>query len=358
MSKITKYVLGATMLSLSIPAAQAVDFGAFGDVSYQGSSENDTADSFVQGQFDLYATQKIDPNTKVFVEIVYEDGGSGYGLDLERLNITHKFNPGFSIGWGRFHTPIGYWNTAYHHGALIQDTVLRPTFLDFEDGKGAILPTHIIGLMAGGKVPVGGGDIDYDLMAGNSSSINTDTPGDTEIDVNNVADRHDQKMVAAKATYKLSQMPLEVGVFALHNPIADSGTNAGRDFISMMVMGGHFRYAANGLDVLGETYNFNNDDKITNTGKHKASAYYVQVGYRVTDKLKPIYRYENVDFLSADPYFATLGTPEGSRHVFDLRYDLDDTNALKFEIARFEPVNSAVNKSYTFYALQWAFLML
>ena len=64
-----------------------------------------------------------------------------------------------------------------------------------------------------------------------------------------------------------------------------------------------------------------------------------------------------MDFLGKDPYFRYLGTPEGSRHVVDFRYDLDDTNALKFEVARFEPVDSSV-KSYTFYALQWAFLML
>ena len=83
----------------------------------------------------------------------------------------------------------------------------------------------------------------------------------------------------------------------------------------------------------------------------------VQFGYRVTDKFKPIYRYESVDFQTKDPYFQYLGTPEGGRHVLDLRYDLDDTNALKFEVSRFEPVQTGV-KSYTSYALQWAFLML
>lgn len=108
---------------------------------------------------------------------------------------------------------------------------------------------------------------------------------------------------------------------------------------------------------MGETYNLSNDDKATNTGKHKAAAFYVQFGYRATDAAKLIYRFEDVDFVTADPYFQYLGTPEGSRHVVDLRYDIYDTNALKFEVARFEPVASGV-KSYTFYALQWAFLML
>lgn len=61
-----------------------------------------------------------------------------------------------------------------------------------------------------------------------------------------------------------------------------------------------------------------------------------------------------------------MGTEERGRHVFDLRYDVSETNALKFEIGRFESANTGAlnvngtgyNKSYTFYALQWAFLML
>jgi hypothetical protein len=81
------------------------------------------------------------------------------------------------------------------------------------------------------------------------------------------------------------------------------------------------------------------------------------LGYRVSDTLKPIYRFENVDYSAKDPYFQYLGTPEGSRHVVALRYDLDDTNALKLEVSRFEPVQTGM-KSYTAYALQWAFLML
>jgi len=156
---------------------------------------------------------------------------------------------------------------------------------------------------------------------------------------------------------------LEVGTFALHDPVIESGGAAdgtvpqvGSELISMTIYGGHFRYATPRLDALGETYNFVNDDKLGHTGTHKAAAYFIQFGYRATDTIKLIYRFEDVDFVTADPYFQYLGTPEGSRHVVGLRYDIDDTNALKFEVAQFEPVTSGV-KSYTFYALQWAFLM-
>lgn len=359
--KLAVLIMGS---ALAVPAAHAVDIGAFGDVGYQGSTEKNTADSFVQGQFDLYATQRIDPKTKAFFELVFEAGqDNAYGVDLERMYLSRDITNNFNISLGRFHTPIGYWNTAYHHGALIQDTVLRPTFLDFEDGGGAILPMHIIGAMGMGTANTGIGEFNYGLMVGNSSSLNTDGFGSagytrTEIDVPNVAAAADQKMFGGRLSWHSPSMPLEVGVFGLHNPVAESGTvGTGSALIGMNVYGGHFRYATPRFDVMGETYNFNNDDKAGNTGKHKAAAYYVQFGYRATNDVKVIYRFEDVDFVTADPYFQYLGTPEGSRHVVDLRYDIDDTNALKFEVARFEPVQSG-QKSFTFYALQWAFLML
>ena len=357
-------LFGLTLIA-AFPAAQAVDFGAFGDISYQGDTQKGSADHFAVGQFDLYATQKIDPKTRAFVEIVFEDPGDGYVLDLERLNLTRDITPNFYVSMGRYHNPIGYWNTAYHHGAIIQDTVLRPTFLDFEDGEGAILPTHIIGLMGGGKVSTGAGDLSYMLTVGNASSIDTSgaAAGPTEIDVHITNDTQDKKMIVGNATFKMSSLPLEFGVFALHDPFSESGdgtpfgTNPGGDLFSMRVMGGHVRYATRKFDVTGETYNFEDEDKVGTAGKNKASAYYVQAGYRVTDKVKTIYRFENVDYVNKDVYFTYHPTPEGSRHVVDLRYDLDDTNALKFEVARFQAVDPNV-KDYTYYAVQWAFLML
>jgi hypothetical protein len=378
-------VVGAALV-IGTSAAQAVDFGAFGDVNYRGFSPTNRArdhrlsDTFAQGQFDLYGTQKIDPKTKAFFELVFEDGGDGYGVDLERLYISRDLTTNFAISAGRFHTPLGYWNTAYHHGAIIQDTVSRPTFLNFEDGYGAIIPMHMIGIMGTGNIATGGGKLGYDLMVGNSTSVNTDGvvsgASQSTMDVNSTVDPSDKKVVALKVTYKLSAVPLEVGAFVFNNPVVQSGgpgsflgmtlPDYGGALVSQRVVGGHFRYATSKFDILGEDYNLSDDSKVDSSGKSKASAYFVQFGYRVADQWKAMYRYENVDYSYNDPYFKLMGTEEGTRHVVDLRYDVSDTNALKFEIGRFETTNSGannvngtgLNKSYTFYALQWAFMML
>lgn len=362
--KLRESCLVSGLLLAGLSTAQAVEFGAFGDISYQGDTADDSRNSFMLGGFDLYATQSIDDKTRVFVEYVFEDPGDGFVIDLERLTITRAITPNFSIGAGRSHTPLGYWNATYHHGALIQDTVSRPSFLDFEDGEGAILPMHVVGLMALGNYDLGGGKFRYNLSIANGSSINTE-PGNfpPEIDVNNSSDPNEQKTFVLRLTYDMPRLPMQFSIFGMNNGIAESGDSAngastgfGNDLVNQSVYGFDVRYDNGHFDALTEVYMFNNDDKVGNSGSHDASAYFIQFGYRVTEKLKPIYRYESVDFTAADPYFQYLGTVEETRHVLGLRYDMDDSNALKFEINRRQPSAPGASDE-THYALQWAFLM-
>ena len=44
----------------------------------------------------------------------------GFNIELERLIIRYDLNDYFKVSFGRYHTPINYWNTAYHHGAWLQ----------------------------------------------------------------------------------------------------------------------------------------------------------------------------------------------------------------------------------------------
>lgn len=383
-------------LALSASAAQAVDFGVFGDVNYHGWSPTTnqvkdirTCRCFAQGEFDMYLTQKIDPVTKVFVEMVFEDGGgggNGYGADLERYNISRDLTPNFTMGMGRYHTPIGYWNTAYHHGYLLSDTVSRPSFLNFEDGMGSIMPMHTVGLAGDGKVRLASGEIDYDIMVGNNTSINTDGYNATGalpaynhniLDVNNVLNPGGKLSANARVIYKFANLPLQAGMSALHEAVTESGilgtwnSSSGvvlptgmpapgysATLIDQTVVGAHFRYAPSNFDVLGEYYNVRDNDKVGNTGTYNATAYYIQFGYRVTQSLKPVYRYERVGFSTSDPYFRYLGTQEGGRHVVDLRWDISDTNALKFEYTHFDSTNNTITQNYDSYAVQWAFMLL
>ena len=123
------------------------------------------------GNLDLYMTPKLGGQVRSLFELVFEyDRVGNLGTDLERAQIGYAFNDQANVWLGRFHTPYGYWQTAFHHGAQIQPSLLRPRFIDFED-KGGFLPAHTTGVWGTGSVQTEGGKIAYDLYVGNSYSI-------------------------------------------------------------------------------------------------------------------------------------------------------------------------------------------
>src|SRR5581483_2283037 len=84
--------------------------------------------------------------------VVGSDPTNEWGLDIERLQLTYKRNKYFEISGGRYHTAIGYYNTAFHHGTWFQTATGRPFMYFFED-RGGILPVHSVGVTTSGLVP-------------------------------------------------------------------------------------------------------------------------------------------------------------------------------------------------------------
>ena len=62
------------------------------------------------------------------------------------------------VSFGRYHTPINYWNTAFHHGQWLQTTIARPEMIQF---GGRFLPVHFVGALVEGSVPAGGWNLNY-----------------------------------------------------------------------------------------------------------------------------------------------------------------------------------------------------
>ena len=353
-------MLAAVIMAATTPA-QAVDFGAFGNIRYLSSNQDAATQGFMLGGFDLYASQNIGEKTHVFVEYVMEGNGNSFVTDVERLVISRTFNDKFTLTAGRFHTPIGYWNNAYHHGALLQDTVNRPAFLDFEDGANAILPTHTVGLLANGRFDQGRIQLSYDVALGNGTSINTDTTS-RELEINNIGDPNKSKAIAARLGLEIENTGLKLGFSSVSNHIPESGTGMtygiapGGTLIAQTIFGLDAKFEKNKFDALAEIYKFSDENKTkTLTGKKKsATAYFAQFGYRLSDAWKVIYRHENVAFDSGDAYFKILQREKYRQNVLALRLDVDDSNAVKFEIDR-QHNHSREDESRVI--VQWDFLI-
>jgi hypothetical protein len=109
--------------------------------------------AFQAGEFDLFMTSKISEHLSFLAEVVMGPSDTNlFGLDIERYQLTYKKNAWFSASLGRFHTSIGYYNTAYHHGNWFATAEGRPIMYLFED-SGGILPVHMVGASFTGEVP-------------------------------------------------------------------------------------------------------------------------------------------------------------------------------------------------------------
>jgi len=130
---------------------------------------------------------------------------------------------------------------------------------------------------------------------------------------------------------------------------------AGADLINQTIAGFDIFYDNEQVDVTAEYYSINNDNKVGTAGSYTATAYYLQVGYRINKTLKAVVRYENLSFDETnDSYFRLLATQQASHTVFALRYEVDDSNALKFDINSTDLKSGQDTTRYTF---QWAFLI-
>ena len=266
---------------------------------------------------------------------------------------------------GRFHSPLGSWNRTYHHGAMLQDTVSRPFFLDFEDGAAGVLPVHVVGLMATGDFTMNSGIVSYELAVANGPSLDSSSglspaaSGKPEIDINNISDPNSDKSIALRVIYKPDLMDVQTGFFVMSNTIAESADGSGlvalgEDLIDQTIIGFDVTYEYEEFDALVEYYSFDNKNEVGASGSNTAAAYFVQLGYWLTESTKAVYRYEDLSFDDADSYFRLLGAREATHNVIALRYDVDESNSLKFEI---NSADVAGSKNTTSYQFQWAFLI-
>jgi hypothetical protein len=112
-----------------------------------------THNAFQAGEFDLFMTSQLSEHLSFLAEMVLgPDDTNVFGLDIERYQLAYKVNRYFTANAGRFHTSIGYYNTAYHHGNWFATAEGRPIMFLFED-SGGILPVHMVGLNFTGEVP-------------------------------------------------------------------------------------------------------------------------------------------------------------------------------------------------------------
>src|SRR5215831_287774 len=337
------------LFDLGLPLHGFLDVGA----AYKS---NGGPRGFNVGNLDFYLSPKIGDRIKGLVELTFEIDPTGeLAVDLERAQIGYVFIDAATVWAGRFHSPWGYWNTAFHHGAQIQTSITRPQFLEFED-HGGIIPAHTVGLWSTGVLPVPSGKVTYDVFGGNAARIDLNAAGDPssgQLNPNTAAATNNRGSAGFNLGY-IFPGPAEGLKVGLHGYISTvNDTAVPQNSTRVRFAGGYFAYLDNDWEVMGEYYGFSNVDLSGTSGTHRSSAYYFQAGHAF-GSWTPYARGERASLDQTDAFFfqqAQGGSYD--RVVAGVRYDLDPRAALKLELTRTrftDRIVSSVNEVQA----QWA----
>ena len=292
----------------------------FGDVDFSATDQKGKTSGFNLGQLDLHLASALSRHVTYFGEITFNAQPTGYTVEVERNIIRYDYNDYFKLSFGRYHTPIGYWNTAFHHGAWLQTTISRPDMVQF---GGTFIPVHFVGFLAEGNIPSGGAGLSYNVGVGNGRGSMISRPGDN-------GDNNDNRAWVANIYSRPQRLyGLQFGASVYRDKI----TLASGDFREW-ITAAHVVWTKETPEFLAEFANVNHRKVLTNLSTN-SQAFYVQLGYRLPSferRVKPYYRFEYTHtplseqvFTNQDLVGSTLG----------VRYDITNYAAFKTEYRNF-----------------------
>jgi len=284
--------------------------------------------AFQAGEFDLFMTSRLSDRISFLAEVVLgPDDTNQFGVDIERYQLTYRANRYFSASAGRFHTSIGYYNTAYHHGTWFSTAEGRPIMYLFED-SGGILPVHMVGLSFSGDVPHTPEALGLHWVGemGNGLSSN---PFASESVQNFYADRN-YKATNLAAYIRPQLLPgLQIGGSWYHDGLNPSQAQNPLPIpeVSQNIESGYIVYLTPVWEFLNEAVLLTNH--ITGTAQsYRSPMAYTQVA-RTFGIYKPYFRYQYVSDSVKDPVNLLKGTYYGPS--IGMRIDFANYAAFKLQ---------------------------
>ena len=300
---------------------------------------------FILGQYDLFITSQITDKISMLGESVFEWDGD-FGVDVERLYIKYTHDNHFAISAGKFHTPLGYWNNAFHHGLVIQPTIVRPDVLKFED-DGGILPVHETGVQLDAE-HFTNANIGLNVLI--SNGLNSTPISDANIGKAVTANLHaepiDNLILTASAYFNMAP-----GGFV--NP---QDIYVAHD-VRTQIFNGSVAYMNGKLPVefIAEYYSINQD--VDTAGQHNkvTNAFVVYAGYKI--KRFAVYAsYESIMYPDGIQYYVPNNT---TNFIVGVRYKPSPLSVIKLQYRNYNTKAATTADDFrtgmqNIFELQWA----
>jgi hypothetical protein len=310
------------------PSYPSLRWSGFSDMNFSATDQRNARSGFTEGQFALHLSSALSSKVTFFGELsatARADAGTGspsatgFNFEVERSVIRFDQNDYFKVSFGRYHTPINWWNTAFHHGQWLQTSIARPEMTQF---GGRLIPVHFVGGLVEGAVPLGGLNLNYNVGVGNGRGSVISRGGDAG-DVNN------NRAWLVNLFSKPSRFfGLQVGGSVYRDKLAAAG---GRPFDEWIATA-HILWQKENPELLAEFANVNHSEVGGAGASFNSQAFYIQAAYRLpgyASLWKPYYRFEYIHIPRTEVVFQ--GVPNLVGSVVGLRYDISSFAAIKAE---------------------------
>ena len=313
------------------PEAAAVDFSktllrirGFGDIDLRGDNRRGDTTSFALGQLNLFVTSDISEKFKFLSEIVFEAGpDNAFGVDIERYLLLYSHNDYFNLAFGRYHTAIGYYNTAYHHSTWLQTATGRPFLFAFED-QGGVLPIHNVGVSASGLIPSGPLGLHYVAELGNGRASHSPQAEA----VQNVLDENNHKAFNLALFARPDRARgLQAGFSVYHDLLTPATAPA----IGQTILDTYAVFVRPSFEWLNEFLLIR--DAPTGSRVFHTPGFYTQIS-KLFGSYRPYFRYQYVNASDNEPVFGPIyNRPVGLQQgpSVGVRYNASESVAFKLQ---------------------------
>jgi len=337
--------LSGDYVGLDYPMISAHGFGEAKYYSEALSGKKDVS----SGQQGLHLMAALSDRISGFAEFSLTFKESDVHTDVERMIVRYDFSDYLKLSLGRYHTPIGFWNATYHHGAWLQTTIDRPTLMKFGS---QIVPIHFEGILAEGNLPINDFNLGYRVGTGtgihNNITVddNAGHHGETDGDNAFTLQLYTRPSFIPGFEYGLSYYTDTVNIEseADHEDdheeehVDEHAEDLELDFhgidrdIKQKTAAIHFALEQDSIEIISELvyweHEYDIGPKITNYG----SGFYIQAAHQMEGRFEAFKPYVRLDKINADHDDILFAKDQSFESVtLGVRYDFTHSAALKVE---------------------------
>lgn len=265
--------------------------------------------------------------------------------EIERLQFGLRFNGGKA--WlGRFHNPIGYWNTQFHHGIYLQNSVSRPAIVEYEDDDG-VLPMHLTGLLIEGIREDNGHGLGYAFAL----ALGPELSGGLEsVDILKPSSGSRGPALTLNLFHQPDVYgPTQFGIFANYSEIP--AEERGYEEIRQTIAGGYGNWESGRWRIFGSAFYVRNQlDQGDATDSEDFVVAYLQAERSLDDRWTIVGRIETGSGDNDDAYLALFPDHVEDKLLGAVRLNVRERHALTLE---FSDVRAREDR-YRELTLQWA----